>query len=808
MISTLVSDLRVAVRSAFRQPGFTAVVIGTLALGIGATTAMFAIVHAALLKPLPYEDPGRLVLARRTLDTRVLMWNSAPDYYDYRAQTGAFRSLAAAASGATKVTVTGGERPERIAATRVSHDLFRTLGVAPVAGRWFTIDEGKAGAPFVVMISDRLARRRFGDAHAAIGRTLALAGIAPQGVSATIVGVMPATYRFLDEVDLWGAIREGENDGPITRQFHNWVLVARLKPGVSLEAAQRQVDVISRRLQQLYPATNKQKALRLDPLQSALFEGHTPRLMLLMGAVGFVLLIACANVAGLLLARGATRRSELAVRSALGASRGRIVRQLLTESLLLALVSGFAGMALAVWLQRLLPIATGLADRGVAATGVAWPVLCFALATSVATGLLFGVAPAVRASSLRLAEHLAPGVRATESRGGTRLRGAMVAGQVAISLILLVGAGLLIRSLARLATTELGFDPRHVLTGQIQAPYADADARLRFYTGLQEELAASPGVTAVTFTSHVPIRDTAGDPPMWAADHPPVDSSQERTAAMRIVLPGYFAALHIPFVAGRDLASTDRADTPRVLVINRVMARTLFPGENPLGKRVMVATASDPVALEVVGVVGDARIYGVGQPAPMTMYAAAHQFPRAMGLNLLVRTELDPEALAGTVRKLVAARDRDIPVENLVSLERLIGDSLTAERATAIMLTLFSAVALLLASLGLYGVLAYYVTQRTHEIGVRMALGAGTRTVLAHVLTRSGLMVIPGLGLGLVGAFAGTRLIERMLYDVAPTDATAFATATVCLSAVALAASGWPAWRAAHINPVQALRGE
>jgi putative ABC transport system permease protein len=362
--------------------------------------------------------------------------------------------------------------------------------------------------------------------------------------------------------------------------------------------------------------------------------------------------------------------------------------------------------------------------------------------------------------------------------------------------------------LARLATTEMGFDPRHVLTGQIQAPYADAGQRLRFYDGLRDELTAMPGVTAVAFTTHVPIRDPYGDPPMWAADHPPVDSSQERTAAMRLVLPGYSEALRIPLVAGRDLATSDRADTPRVLVINQVMARTLFPGENPLGKRVMVATGSDPVALEVVGVVGDARIYGVGQAAPMTMYATAYQFPQVMGLNLLVRTELDPETLAGTVRRLVAARDRDIPVENLISLERLIGDSLTAERVTAITLTLFSAVALLLASLGLYGILAYHVTQRTHEIGVRMALGAGTRTVLTHVLARSGLMVIPGLSLGLVGAFAGTRLIERMLYDVAPTDATAFATATVCLAAVALVASAWPAWRAAHINPVQALRGK
>jgi putative ABC transport system permease protein len=444
----------------------------------------------------------------------------------------------------------------------------------------------------------------------------------------------------------------------------------------------------------------------------------------------------------------------------------------------------------------------------VAVSSVEWPVLGFALATSMATGLLFGVAPAVRASSVRIAEHLVPGARATESRVGTRLRSVLVVCQVAASLMLLIGAGLFIRSLAQLTRTELGFDAGNVLTGQIQLPYADAAQRFRFFDGLRDELTVVPGVAAVSFTSHVPIRDTAGDPPMWAADHPPVDSSQERTAAMRVVLPGYFSVLRIPLMAGRDLAGSDRENAPRVLVINQVMARMLFPGENPLGKRVMVATGAGPLAFEVVGVVGDARIYGVGQDAPMTMYATAYQYSRAMGLNIMVRTELDPEALAGAVRKLVAARDRDIPVENLISMERLIGDSVTAERVTAVTVTLFSAVALLLVSLGLYGVLAYYVTQRTHEIGVRMALGADARTVLAHVLARSGLMVIPGLGLGLVGAFAGTRLIERLLYNVTPTDAMAFATAIVCLSAVALVASVWPAWRAARIDPVQALRAE
>jgi putative ABC transport system permease protein len=376
-----------------------------------------------------------------------------------------------------------------------------------------------------------------------------------------------------------------------------------------------------------------------------------------------------------------------------------------------------------------------------------------------------------------------------------------------VTLVLLVGAGLLIRSLARLARTDLGFDARQVLTGQIQAPYPDAERCLQFFEGLRDDVAAVPGVAAVSFTSHVPVRDPAGDPPVWAAERPPADASQERTAALRVVLPGYLDALRIPLVAGRDLAETDRDGTPRVLVINQEMARTLFPGENALGRRVMMPTGTEPVALEVVGVAGDARIYGVGQPAPMTMYVTARQFPRAR-LNLVVRTALAPEALVATLRQVVAARSPDVPVEGLVGLDDIIGQSLAADRVIAITLSLFSAAALLLASLGLYGVLAYYVAQRSHEIGVRMALGADARAILGHVLARSGFMVVPGLALGLGASLAGTRLIERLLYDVTPTDPLSLAAATVSLAVVAFLASALPAWRAAGIDPVQALRGE
>jgi putative ABC transport system permease protein len=593
----------------------------------------------------------------------------------------------------------------------------------------------------------------------------------------------------------------------VTRQFHNWIVVGRLKRGISISAAHEQVDVISSRLQQLYPDTNKIKGLRLDPLQSALLQPQRPRVMLLTGAVVLLLSIACANVAGLLLARGAARRSEFAVRTALGASRARLAGQLVAESVALALISGTAGVVMAVWLRHLLPIATGLAARGVSASGFEWNVLGFAVAVTILTGVAAGVAPAIRAGGLRPAVHLAPGARSTDSREGTRLRALLVVFQVALSLLLLVGAGLLVRSFANLMRVDLGFDPRQVLTGHIHVPYADVDRRIQFFTGLRDDVAALPGVTSVSVTSHVPVRDPAGDPPVWAAERPPVDGSQMQSAALRLVLPGYFDTLRIPIVAGRDLSERDRRDTASVVVINQTMARRLFPGEEPLGRRVMMATGGTPAALDVVGVAADARIYGVGQRAPMTMYVTVRQMP-PVGLNLVARTELDPELLAETVRKRVAARDRDVALESLRPLEDTIADSLTPERVTTVTLTLFSGIALLLAALGLYGVLAFHVTQRTHEIGVRMALGAQTRDVLAQVLGRSGIMVLPGLALGLACALAGSRAIERLLFEVPPADLPAIAVATVTLAIVALAASALPAWRAARVNPVQALRGE
>jgi putative ABC transport system permease protein len=807
MWSTLRFDLPVVIRSLARQPVFTAIVVATLAIGIGANTAMFAIVHAALLKPLPYKSPDRLVLARRTVNTQVLMWNSAPDYYDYLSQATGLASLAASGAGASKVTLTGGTGPERVSAMTVSHDLLSTLGVDPAAGRLFHADEGKAGAPYVAMISPQLADRRFGGVEKAIGGTLSVVGMATGTVSATVVGVFPETYRFLDKADILTPMRRGEDDGPETRMFHNWVLVGRLADGESIPGVQARLDVVSRRLQQQYPATNKQKALRLDPLQSALFQSQTPRLIVLMGAVSLLLLIACANVAGMLLARGVARRAEIAMRAALGASRGRLVAQLLMESLILSSVAGLLGVTFAVWLKRLLPAATGLADSGVVVEGLNLQVLGFALAASVATGLLCGVVPALRASSQSLSQDLAPGGRTTESGGSARLRGTLVVGQVALSMLLLIGAGLLIRSLERLMSTDLRFEARGLLSTSLDTSLSNPQARLLFLTGLVEEVGALPGVTAVNAISHLPIGEPWGDPPMWPTQHPPADSSEERTALMRRVLPGGFKTLGIRLIAGRDLAASDRVGTPPVIVINDVMARQFFPGEEALGQHVTVPFGRTTTDFEVVGIVDNARIGSVGDEAYPTAFGSATQFPM-QEFYLLVRSALPAASLTESVRRIVQARSPDVPVEALVRMESVIGESLVAPRVTAVTTTAFSVIALFLAALGLYGVLAYYVTQRTREIGVRMTLGADARGIVWHLLCRSAWMVVPGLGVGVVGALAGSRLIAQFLYEVPPTDPVTYVGVSGGLALTALVASAWPAWRAARIDPSRTLRSE
>jgi putative ABC transport system permease protein len=803
-VPNLAADLRFAFRSIRRHPAFAAVVILTLGLGIGANTAMFGVIRAALVEPLPYVEPDRLVYGRCTFQGRINPWASFPDYADYRDQADHFESLAATLGFPEKATVTGGRQPERAAVLVVTSNLFPTLGVRPAAGRWFLPEEGQPGGPDVVLVHESFARRWVGGAREAVGRQLTV-----DGSSTTVVGVMPASFRFLYDIDVWAPARQGEGAAGAARRFHNWLLVGRLKPGVSVEAAREQVDVISKRLEQQYPDSNRDKALRIDSLQSGLADAHRPRLLILMAAVGLVLLIACGNVAGLLLARGWARRSELAVRASLGASRSRLACQLLTESLVLAAASGVAGILLGVWLDRLLPAALGLDTMGVKMAGVEWQVLAFALALSAATGVLFGIVPAVRGARLDLSQALAPGARTTEGRSGTRLRAGLTAGEVALSLFLLAGAGLLVQSLARLAGTDPGFKAEHLLTGEIQllrAQYPDPATRIAFFDGLREDLAAIPGVTAVGFSSHLPIRDPAGNYGVWSADNAPSDPAARPVADLRFVLPGYFAAVGIPLVAGRDIDRRDGEKAPRALVISEMMAHTLFHGRNAIGRRVMV-DQGEALAFDVVGVVGDARINAIGREARMAMYAAYYQFPSGR-LRLAVRTAGAPEAVTRTVRRLIAARDPEVPIEKLVPMEALISGSMRQQRVTTIALAAFSIVAMLLAAIGLYGVLAYFVSQRAREIGLRVALGAGSRAVLRMVLARAGLIVGAGMAAGLGASLAGGRLLGGLLYGVEANDPPTLAAVSLALAVVALSASVVPAWRAAHIDPMTALRNE
>ena len=806
LVETLLRDFAYALRQVRRGPGFAAVVVLTLALGIGANTAMFSIVHAALLKPLPFRDPARLVLGRCTIGGVINPYVSTPDYYDYREQASDFGGFSAVLPFPQKTTVLGNAGAERATFLVVAHDLFETLAAAPAAGRWFSPEEGRPGAPNVVMVSTHFAQRWFSSPRNAVGASLRMDGELYQ-----VVGVMPATFRFLDDVDAWVPIRRGESFAAAPRQAHMWVIVGRLKPGASIKGAQRQLDVISKRLERQYPASNTGQALQVDPLRAALTEQQTQPLSVLMAAVGLLLLIACANVAGLLLARGSARRQEILMRAALGASRVRLAGQLLVESMTLASLAGILGVALAFWLQRLLPVVVGLNDPGSAPRGMDWQVLLFALAISILTGVLFGVAPALRGSSSCLMQDLASGARTTDTKARVSLRSALVVGQVAVSLMLLIGAGLLIRSFVHLAGVDPGFETRHLLTGEVQLPpaqYTDQNRRIRFFDGLRENLAAIPGVKAVGFTSHLPLRDPLGDYPAWDSDRPPANPASRGTAHRRIVLPGYFDAVRIPLRAGRDLGTNDREHAPLAMVINQQMARTLFPDKDPLGRRVSVDMGgTQPTTFEVVGVVGDVRLNSVGDSAPPTMYLSYYQFPDTT-LRFAIRTDQAPASITQSVRKLVLAHDRTVPVENLVSMENLISDSLVPQRTTSIALALFASVALVLACVGLYGVLAYSVSQRTHEIGVRMALGANRGEVLWLVLRQGMTLALAGLAVGMAISFELAHLLESMLFDVAPHDPATFVAVPALLAVVAALACAIPACRAARVDPMVALHYE
>jgi predicted permease len=799
-MSGIWNDIRYAGRSLIHAPGFAVVVIFILAVGIGAAVAMFSIMEAAMLRPLPYHEPQRLVLANTTFDGTVSWTSSAEDYWDWRDMSTSFDGLAATLGSTQRHTITGGQEPEQLQGTIVSINFFATLGIGPHLGRRFSPDEGLEGAPNVAMISYGYWQRRFGGSPDVLGSTLMIDGFAYE-----VIGVMPARFRFYFDVDVWRPMRP-DSDYIAARRFHNWVLVGRLAPGVTLEQAQSEVDVISAQLEAAYPDSNQGKALRLKPLGSAMVYLYRESLLMLMAAVTLVLLIACSNVAGLMLARGSARRLELSVRAALGASGFRLVRQLLTESLVLAMVAGISGTLLAAWLQPFFLQLLAIDPPAGQAVGLPSSVLAFAIAVSIAAGVLAGIVPAIRSSLTGLFDELKSSVRTTDA-GGTRFRSGLVVAQVALTIVLLVGSGLMIRSLANLMSVDTGFDSRNLLTAEISLPqneYPDPEQRIHFFTTLLENVGAIPGVDEVAVINQLPIRNPGNNIYVHDADNPPLDPDDIRSAFIRAVLPGYFEDMGIPLLAGRVIAATDVSEAPRVLVISQGMADSIFPGVNPIGRHAVVDFGR-PVTFVVVGVVGDVRVNTLSSARPSTMYASYLQVPYySMGIAL--RTAVEPESLVGPLRDVVWALDPNIPVANVATMEDIIGRTLVTRRVRAVALSIFGGVALLLAAVGLYGVLSYWVSRRRYEIGIRVALGASSGDVVEMIMKRGIGLVVVGIALGLGAALAGARLLEGMLYNVEPVDPTTFISVSVFFTGVATVACLVPAWRALRVDPAEALQ--
>lgn len=809
-LETLWQDIRFGARKLRKNPGFTVVAVLTLALGIGANTAIFSAVNSVLLRPLPYQNPDELVMVWETAPKLGFPRNNvAPaNFIDWRDQNRVFAQIAA--YGGNSVSLTGRGEPERIEGMRVSAGLFPLLGVTPLLGRVFTEEEDRPGARNVVVLSHGLWQRRFGGDPGAVGQSLTL-----NDTPHTVVGVMPAHFRFPGrEQELWVPMAF-EPEEAAGRGDHYLTVVARLKPGVPLRQAQAEMDAIATRLQEQYPQTNTGQGVALVPLHEE-FAGNVRKpLLLLLGVVGFVLLIACANVTNLLLARAAARQKELTIRSALGASRLRLMRQLLTESLLLSALGGVAGTLLGVWAVGLLDslVPDSLAEaHGIA---VDWRVLSFAIAVSLLTGVVFGLLPALQPSKSKLTEALKEGGRGGEggeSRG--RLRGALVVAEIALSLVLLAGAGLMIRSFYRLANVDPGFHPGGTLTMRMElsgGKYGDPVKRRAFYDRLLQQAQSLPGVKSAGVITQLPLTTQGLHFSFSLEGQPPLPSGDLPQAAFRVISQDYFRAMGIPLLRGRSFTPQDTADAQAVVVINRTMAERFWPGQDALGRRFKIGSADsqNPWAV-IVGVVGDVRQTSLYQELTPEMYVTYLQDRRffAIPRDLVLRMDGNPLSMAPAVRGEIWKLDKDLPLFRVQTMEQVLSLATAGQRFNMLLLSIFAALSLTLATIGVYGVMSYATAQRTHEIGIRMALGARTRDVLRLVIGRGLLLILIGVAVGLAGAFGLTRLMSGLLFGVSATDPLTFTLITLLLTAVSLLACYLPARRATRVDPLVALRYE
>jgi putative ABC transport system permease protein len=806
-MDNLLSDIRYGVRNLIKRPGFTLIAVVTLALGIGANTSIFSAINALLLNPLPIPDQSRIMAIWDKNPSHGLDHNevTVANYFDWRAQNNSFEKLALYRWWS--VNLTGLETPERIQGFLVTGNFFDTLGVTPVMGRAFTEEENQPGKDAVAIIAYSLWQRRFGGDPNIINKTINV-----NSIIRTVVGVLPPKFNFPKGAEVYAPIALTP-ELVASRQNHAYYVLGRLKPGVSQQAAQADIDAIAARLEQQYPATNTGLGAVVIPVLKDTVRMYDVALWMLMAAVGFVLLIACANVANLMLARASGRQKEIAVRVALGASRWRVVRQLLTESLIVAFIGGGFGVLIAFWGINLLRGANpGEAEKfapGWDQLGINFPVLAFTLILSLISGLVFGLLPAVQASNPNLNNSLKEGGR-TGGGGSHRLRSSLVVFEIALSLILLVGAGLLVRSFLSLLKTNPGFEPDHLMTMNLLLPSAKyrEDAQVvAFYKDLVQREQLVPGVKDAALVNYIPLGGANSSNGFLVEGVPEPPPGQEFIGRYRVCTPDYFRTMGISVLRGRAFTDTDNAGSPPVAIVNETMARTYWANGDAIGKRFRFYGPLDRSPwIQIVGIINDVR-HDLNTPINPEYYLP-HAQDTWNAMVLVARTNIDPASTASALRQQVWAIDKDQPVFDVKTMTEVRSNSVALYSLWAVMLGIFAGVALLLAGVGIYGVLAFAVTQRTQEIGIRMALGAKTSDVLRLVLRHGMGMTLLGICIGLAGAWGLTRFIAGLLVGVSSTDLVTFSVVTFTLLSAALLACYVPARRATKVDPLVALRYE
>jgi len=807
-MNSIIKDVRFALRSLLKHPAFTAIAVVTLALGIGGSTSIFTVVNAALLRGLPYKSPNRLYhlweqVPRQEYPKREF---SYPDYHDYQ-QNNVFEGLAAYTGGG--VILSGYGEPESLAAPRASANFFSVLGVDPIVGRTFQTGEDQPGAAKVTILTYGLWQRRFGGDPGVIGRALTI-----NGESYTVIGVLPASFQFaLRNNDLWLPYQPTQTQ--LERRFmHGTNLIGRLKPEIGPTQAVSELNVIASRIEQQHNDSHAGITARIVPLQEEIVGSVKPILLVLLAAVGFVLLMACANVASLLLTRSLARQKEVAIRSALGASRWRVVRQLLTESILLSLAGGAAGLLIAFWgvpaLVVVLPQQQLIAMPFLKDLHLDAGILSFSFGLSLLTGLVFGLAPALQSSRVDLNEVLKEGGRHASASASHRLRSAMVVTEIALAVVLLVGAGLMMKSLLRLLQTDVGFKTENVLTMTVILPpgkYTEANQRISFNDQLRERVQSLPGVAGAGTVNILPLN--AGNTTRFIVDGDPIPPpGKEIESNIRTVSDDYFKTLGVPLLAGRMFDSRDTADTQGVVIIGKTIADRVFAGRDPVGRRLRYSSIQvEPVL--IVGVVGDVKVTGLDEAVRPVLYYSFRQSSSTFS-NLVARTNNDPNALAISIRNEIRNLEPDAALLNVRTMDEMISQTPASfmRRFPALLISIFAGVALLLASIGIYGVVSYSVSQQTHYIGVRVALGARPSDILKMVLKQGLVLALLGVAIGVLAALGLMRLLRTLLYEVSTNDVGTFALVTGALFVVALLACYLPARRATKVDPMVALRYE